>query len=113
MVAKDHFFGEGEQGMFYVGFIKSRQGWMPLSMVSDPQGRKQLDSLFMSRSCQLMTETVKSYADRISQVEETFVQYLMPVEIMNLMERYGLEQVAMIDSEENSDAVCGCGCGCQ
>ena len=106
------FLKEHDEGMFYVGFMKSSQAWFPLSLVSDPGGRKQLDSLFVARSCHLMNDMVKSYADKVREVEETFVQYLMPAEIANLMERYDLQQIAFIQDETDAEGSCNCGCGC-
>jgi hypothetical protein len=101
-----------DDGMFYVGFLKSSQAWFPLSLVSDPKGGKKLDSLFVSRSCHLMTDVVKSYAEQVREVEETFVQYLMPAEIANLMESYDLQQIAFIQGETDAAGGCNCGCGC-
>jgi hypothetical protein len=106
------FLKDHEEVMFYVGFLKSVQTWFPLALVSDPQTKKELDSLFVARSCGLMQDMVKNYASQVKEVQEVFVQYLMPQEIESLMKRYGLQQVALIQGDADSEGSCDCGCGC-
>jgi hypothetical protein len=115
------FFHANRNGKYYVGFLKSPNVWFPLAMLSDPAEKQRLDTLCVSRSCQAMTEVVKCCASRIEDVEQTFVQFLVVAEIEGLMERYGLEQIAVISGEYEgesmggggcgSDCACGCGCG--
>jgi hypothetical protein len=112
LFAAEEFLKAHDGAMYYVGFLKSEQTWFPLALVSDPRTKKELDSLFVARSCVLMHDMVKHYATRLKEVQEVFVQYLMPREIENLMERYGLQQVAFIHAEADSQERCDCGCGC-
>jgi hypothetical protein len=112
LIESEKFFQEGDTGMYYVGFLKSSQTWFPLALVSDPQEKRELDSLFLSRSSQLMTDMVKQYAEQLQHVEQTFVQYLMTSEIRNLMERYGLKHLAVIAGGGDSHPGCDCGCDC-
>jgi hypothetical protein len=107
----ESFFKDHQEEMFYVGFLKSPEVWFPLCLVSSPEEKKQLDTLFLSHSYQAINETLESYAQQVSQVQEIFVQYLLPSEIQNLIERYGLEHVALISTDEEVDG-CDCGCGC-
>jgi hypothetical protein len=64
-----------------------------------------------------MSDVLKNYAGQLTGIEQTFVQFLRTEEIENLMERYGLEVVALISGDdEGAPAVgcggaCGCGCG--
>ena len=105
------YFEEHPAKMLYVGFLKSPELWFPLSMVSNPEDNDQLDSLFVARSYQSMQHVLDSYAKRLDQVEETLVQCLLPLEIINLIDRYGLEQIAVVgDDEEHGNCDCGCGC---
>jgi hypothetical protein len=118
--AAQEFFQANRNAKYYVGFLKSPKVWFPLAMLSAPAEKQRLDTLFVSRSCLAMTEVVKSYASRIEDVEQTFVQFLVVAEIEGLMERYGLEQVAVISGEYEGEAMggdgcggdCACGCGC-
>jgi hypothetical protein len=106
------FLKDHDGAMYYVGFLRSEQTWFPLAWVSDPRIKRELDTLLLSRSCVLMHDMVKNYATQVQEVQEVFVQYLMPREIESLMERYGLQQVAFIHGEADSQESCGCGCGC-
>ena len=112
LIDSENFLRQHDGQMFYVGFLKSSQMWFPLALVSDPQEKRELDSLFLSRSCQLMTDLVKQYAEQLQNIEQTFVQYSMTAEIRNLVERYGLKHLAVIDSINDSHIGCDCGCGC-
>lgn len=101
---------QGELGkMFYVGFLKSAEAWFPLCVVGDSDDSG-LDTLVLASSLKLMDETVKSFARRISHIQETFVQYLTMEEIQNIMGNYSLEKIAML--REDFGSGCGCGCGC-
>ena len=64
----------------------------------------------LASSFQLMDETAKNFAQQISHIKETFVQYLTMEEIQNIMGNYSLEKVAMV--QEDFESGCGCGCGC-
>lgn len=109
LVNHDSFF-QGQLGkMFYVGFLKSAQAWFPLCVVGDSDDGK-LDTLVLASSLKLMDITVKSFAQRISHIHETFVQYLTMEEIQNIMGKYSLEKIAMV--QEDFGSGCGCGCGC-
>jgi hypothetical protein len=115
------FLGANRNGKYYVGFLKSPKVWFPLAVLSDPKEKQRLDTLCISRSCQAMTDFLKTYASQVPGIEETFVQFLVSEEVAGLMQRYGLEQIAVIsgDCEEGSfggggcggDCSCGCGCG--
>ncbi len=118
----EEFLQTERNGKYYVGFLKSPKVWFPLAILSNPTDRQKLDTLCVSRSCRAMTDFVKNYARRIDNIEETFVQFMMKDEIRGLMERYGLEQVGVIqggyeegdsmgDGGCGGDCACGCGCG--
>lgn len=103
-------FLQGQLGkMFYVGFLKSAEAWFPLCVVGESENDK-LDTLLLAPSCQLMDETVKTFARQISYIKETFVQYLTMEEIQNIMGSYSIEKIAMV--QEDHESGCGCGCGC-
>lgn len=107
----ESFFQDRTNEMFYVGFLKSPDAWFPLCLVSDPEGKRELDSLVFSNSYQHMHEMLQSYSQQMSHVEDIFVQYLLPVEMQNLIERYGLNYIALISNDENQiDCTCGCSC---
>jgi len=107
------FFQDHRKEMFYVGFLKSPEAWFPLCAIRDPGEDSRLDSLFVSFSYRDMSEALEAYAGKLSRVEETLVQYLFPEEISNLLERYGLEHLAVVARDEGADAgSCDCGCGC-
>jgi len=103
-----------------VGFIKSPNVWFPLAIISDPKKNQRLDTLCVARSCQAMTDFLKTYAGQLQGIEGTFVQFLVSEEVSRLMERYGLEQIAVISGECEDENLgvsgcggdCGCGCGC-
>ena len=103
------FFEGREKQLFYVGFLKAGESWIPLCMVSQPGNDPKLDTLFISPACGGMDEILRQYAERLPKVDDTFVQYLMPEEITNLMQRHGLDYLAEIELEGGHD---GCGCGC-
>jgi hypothetical protein len=109
------FLHANSEALFYVGFLKSPSVWFPLAILSSPE-KKGLDCLCLSRSCRAMGDVLKSYAGNLTAIEQTFVQYLRAEEIENLMERYGLEQVAVISGENDDESLAGCecggGCGC-
>lgn len=110
--SKPESFLEGkDDDMFYVGFLKSAREWFPLTVVSDPEGSKQLDTLLISDSYRTMSDALEDYRRRIPQVEDIFVQYLMPQEIRNLIDRYALTNILEIELDDETDG-CGCGCGC-
>jgi hypothetical protein len=107
------FLQKNRQNLFYVGFLKSASDvWFPLCMVSDPEADPKLNTLFVSPSYQEMAKVVEDYAREVPQVVQTFVQYLMPEEIENLLERYALDRMALV-VPETGEPGCGCGCGCQ
>jgi hypothetical protein len=112
LCSSEAFITEHESKMVYVGFMKSPRNWFPLCVVSDPETVGKLDTLLVSPSYQLMDETVKQYAQQVSQVEDTFVQYLTIEEIQNLSAKYGLDNIAWLEPELGMEGACGCGCGC-
>ncbi len=103
------FFENREGQLFHVGFLKAKDVWFPLCLVSDPETKTSLDTLFLSPSLQAMTEVVEAYKKEVPSVEQTFVHYLMIPEIQNLLQQYSLEHLALVGVEEDG---CGCGCGC-
>lgn len=107
----ESFFQTYAKEMYYVGFLKSKDTWFPLSFVSNPEQCDRLDSLFLGTSYPTMMELVKGYAEKIPQIEETTVQYLLREEIKNILERYALKNVGLAASS-GCDSDCGCGCGC-
>jgi hypothetical protein len=109
----ESFFKACPNEMYYVGFFKSPQAWFPLSFVSDPENGDKLDSLFLSTSYPTMMELVKGYAEKIPQIEQTSVQYLLREEIQNLLQIYELKHIGLaVPAEGASGCGCGCGCGC-
>ncbi len=74
--------------------------------------REKLDTLLISSSLQTMDETLKTYARQVPQVEDTFVQYLTLEEIQNLVGKYALDNVAIVEADVDLGGGCGCGCGC-
>ena len=96
--------------LFYVGFLRSDESWFPLCSVSDPREVERLDTLFVSRSYAEMEDLLRGYAEKIPQVQDTFIQFLMREEIESIMHGYSLKVVALAASE-SSDCGCGCGCG--
>jgi len=56
-----------------------------------------------------MSAATAAYAAKVPAVEQTFVQFLMPAEIRNLVDRYGLQFIGELGDETQE---CGCGCGC-
>lgn len=112
LCSSEAFVTELGSKMCYVGFMKSPRNWFPLCIISNPEAGGKLDTLVVSSSFQLMDEAVKGYAQQISQVEDTFVQYLTIEEIQNLSGKYGLDNIAVLEPEFGLDGGCGCGCGC-
>ena len=100
--------GTSQNERFYVGFLKLNGGWIPLCALKDPGTSTTLDMIYVSRSYDPMAALTSAYAEKVAAVEQTFVQFLMPEEIRNLVDRYALGFVAEIAHEEG----CGCGCGC-
>lgn len=96
---------------FYVGFLKLNGGWIPLCALKDPQTSTALDMIYVSRSYEPMAALTSAYAEKVGAVEQTFVQFLMPEEIRNLVDRYALGFVAEVADEEAGGCGCGCGCG--
>lgn len=106
----DFFQGISKNESFYVGFLRLNGAWIPLCALRDPETSTALDMIYISRSFDHMAALTSAYADKVAAVERTFVQFLMPEEIRNLVKRYALSFVAKLD-EETGDG-CGCGCGC-
>lgn len=107
----NEFFTGASDTLFYVGFLKTKEAWMPLCFVSEPERKAFLDTLYVSRSQPPLRALLNRYVGRVDGIEETFIQYLFPEEIRNLIDRYGLERVAVVHSE-GLEGGCGCGCGC-
>ncbi len=108
----DAFFQGISQGQcFYVGFLKLNGGWIPLCALKDPETSPALDMIYVSRTYDHMASLTSAYAEKVGAVEQTFVQYLMPEEIRNLVDRYALGFVAELAGEEAGGCGCGCGCG--
>ena len=106
------FLQNNRKRMLYVGFLKSAsEAWFPLCMVSNSEEGSKLDTLFVSSSYQEMIHVVEDYAKEIPQVVQTFVLYLMPEEIENVIERYALDKMAIVLPEGGGEG-CGCGCDC-
>ncbi len=105
------FFEDKEQKLFYVGFLRSEERWFPLSYSSEPELRPHLDTLFISPSQAAMKSVLDSYRAHLQGVEQTFIQFLLPEEIMNLLEMYGLDRIAVVE-EGPGGGSCDCGCGC-
>jgi hypothetical protein len=105
------FFSLHERKMFYVGFLKAGEMWVPLCSVSNPPELTKFDTLLLSSKYEEMDRMVKAYAERLPKVEETFVHFLMREEISNIMDTYALKHLALTH-EEKEEAGCGCGCGC-
>jgi hypothetical protein len=103
--------GKTQNEFFYVGFLKLNGGWIPLCALKDPQTSTALDMIYVSRSYDPMAALTSAYAEKVPAVEQTFVQFLMPEEIRNLMDRYALGFVAEVADEEGAGCGCGCGCG--
>lgn len=112
LLSQESFFDGVSARMFYVGFLKSTKAWFPLCVVSEPDTKERLDTLLVSNSLQAMDESLKNYASQVSQVEDTFVQYLTLDEIQNLVGNYALDNVAIVEAEADLGGGCGCGCGC-
>ena len=106
----DSFLQDQLGKMYYVGFLKSAEMWFPMCVVGEPEQNNRLDTLVVASSYQLMNDTVKTFAEQISHIEESFVHYLTLEEIQNIMESYSLESIAMV--QEDFASGCGCGCGC-
>ncbi len=111
VVSVQDFYQGFSSEHLYVGFLKMRGTWIPLCGLKDPQQSKALDMIYVSRAYEPMAAATSAYADQVLGVEQTFVQYLMPEEIRNLIDRYGLSFVAEIVEEEGAGCGCGCGCG--
>lgn len=112
VVSADSFFQRVSEGeCFYVGFLKVNGSWIPLCALKDPETSPALDMIYVSRTYDHMASLTFAYADKVGAVEQTFVQYLMPDEIRNLVDRYALGFVAELVDEEAGDCGCGCGCG--
>ena len=106
-------FAKDQSGrMFYVGFFKSPEMWFPLCVLSDREHSDKLDTLVVAQSFPVMDETVKSFAKQVSHIEETFVHYLTMDEIQNLVQRYALQNIAVVHPDAGMSDGCGCGCGC-
>jgi hypothetical protein len=103
------FFAGTSDDLYYVGFLKTKEAWMPLCFVSEPDQKSFLDTLYVSRSQSPLRALLDGYVGRVEGIEDTFIHYLFPEEIRNLIDRYGLERVAVVHSEGLED---GCGCGC-
>jgi hypothetical protein len=118
--AAQEFLSANRNAKYYVGFLKSPSVWFPLAILSDPNEKQRLDTLCVARSCQAMTDFLKTYASQLRGIEESFVQFLVSEEVSGLVERYGLEQIAVICGESENENLgggvcggdCGCGCGC-
>ncbi len=106
------FLQDNEGKLFYVGFFKTGDTWSPLCMVSDPDEKKHLDTLYLSPSLESMSMILGAYKEKVQKFDQTFVQFLTVPEIRNIMERYALGNVAYIGAEQGTDGGCGCGCGC-
>lgn len=109
---RDAFFSQHERTMYYVGFLKTDETWIPLCSVSDPPRTTKFDTLLVSSQYEDMESLVKAYAEKLPKVEQTFVHFLVREEISNIMDTYALKHLAMTHEEEESGGGCGCGCGC-
>jgi hypothetical protein len=115
IIGQKHFVANNEGRLFHVGFLKSSQAWFPLCILSDPEEKHHLDTICVSPSLQVMSEVVEAYKKDLPAIEQSLVNYLMVSEIENLMERYALENIALITSKTGGgcdSGGCGCGCGC-
>lgn len=108
---QDFFEGISKSENFYVGFLKLNGAWIPLCALRDPETSTGLDMIYISRSFDHMASLTAAYAHKVAAVEQTFVQFLMPEEIRNLVDRYALSFVAELEEETGQGCGCGCGCG--
>jgi|GEM_PF-1187556 len=106
------FFQERGEKLHYVGFLKAPQNWLPLCHASCPDSNPHLDTLFLADSYAVMDEVLKFHADRIPAVDKTLIQYLLPEEIANLVDRYALQRIALLVKDDDTIFQCDCGCGC-
>lgn len=106
------FFDERSEKLHYVGFLKASQNWIPLCYASAPESNPHLDTLFLADSYPDLEQVLKTFADRIPEVGETLIQFLLPEEILNLVERYRLRWLALLVEDDDSMHPCDCGCGC-
>jgi len=107
----ESFFQTYPKEMYYVGFMKSAHAWFPLCFLSDPGQCEKLDSLFVSSSYPIMIELVKDYAQKVPQIEDTCVQYLLREEVRNILKTYSLKHIGLATPLGDSSG-CDCGCGC-
>jgi hypothetical protein len=109
IMAGEAFLEKNPRNMVYVGFLRSAEGgWFPLCLMSRPEEGGRLDTLYVSPSLKVMSDVTAAYKEKASGIKDTLVQFLMISEVSNLMERYGLVNVAVVSADEE----CGCGSGC-
>lgn len=105
------FFEAYPREIYYVGFLKSKHSWFPLSFVANPEDGGKLDSLFLATNYPAMSELVREYSRRIPDVEDSSVQILLKEEIQNILEGYSLRHIGLT-GHDGEVSGCGCGCGC-
>ncbi len=112
----EEFLKDKKDDMFYVGFFKSAKEWFPLCIVGNPEQSRALDTLVLASSYQSMLSTLEEYKQKIAQLEDIFVQYLVPEEIRNLIERYALKNLCVLNGQGLGGPCggggCDCGCNC-
>ncbi len=105
------FLEKFKEDQFYVGFLKGEKGWFPICLAREEDEEDDVkvpdkpDRLCVSDSREKITELAEYLKEKIPAVEALEVLYLFPVEIGNLLEKYGLEKIEFLKAESKEQKI--------
>jgi len=90
----EEFLEKYKEDQFYVAFLKGKKGWFPVCLAeSSGESTERPDRLCVSDSKDKITELAEYLKENVPAAEAIEVLYLFPVEIRNLLEKYGIKKV--------------------
>ncbi len=99
----EEFLEKYKEDQFYVAFMKGKKGWFPLCLAGPleesakgTESSGTLDRLCVSNDRGKIEELADYFKENVPSAEAIEILYLFPVEIRNLLERYGLKKIEYI-----------------
>ncbi len=93
----EEFLEKNKEDQFYVAFLKGKKGWFPVCLPgSSGEPSEKPDRLCVSADKDKITGFAEYLKENVPAAEAIEVLYLFPVEIRNLLERYGLDKIELL-----------------
>ncbi len=99
----EEFLEKYKEDQFYVAFLKGKKGWFPICLASSAEegggeeSPEALDKLCVSDDRAKIEGLAEYLKENVPAAEAIEILYLFPVEIRNLLERYGIKKIEYIN----------------